>query len=162
LLRGRLALADGENAVALADAEAAVALAPDDPRTRALRWQALQGGGRLAEAEAGLDAVAASPFMQAQRDLWRAAAGLSLRGGRVADGTRWLEGALEGEPTWIEGWDRLARAYGDAGRTDDAARAARNAARARQNEVLLAQRDARLAALRGDWTRAVDLLEQAR
>jgi len=139
----------------------AIALAPEDPRPRALRWQVLRRLGRLDEAAAQLDAVARAPYVQAQPALWPAAADLYFAAGRLDDGIAWLRRILRRSPLWAEGWELLANACERAGRADEAEQARRNTRQARRDQVLLLQRDARLAAGRNDWARAVDLAQQA-
>jgi spermidine synthase len=162
LARARVRRDLGRTADALDDADAASAVAPDDPRPRALRWTLLHALGRDRDAEAILDTMAASPYLAADTSFWRPAAEVYFARGRLDDGIRYLRGALQANRTWVDGWVALARAYGRAGRAEESTRAARNAERARQNQAILAQREARLAAWRGDPKRAVAILEDAR
>ena len=161
LLRATHRMEAGRNSETLEDIEAAVALAPEDPRPRTLRWQVLRRLGQLDEAAAQLDAVAGLPYVQAQPALWLGAADVYFAVGRLEDGIAWLRRVLRGRPLWAEGWELLANASERAGRAEEAGQARRNASQARRDQVLLLQRDARLAAARHDWARAVDLARQA-
>lgn len=149
------------DADALADVDAVLAVAPDDPRAHVLRWQVLRRLGRLEEATESLDTAIRLPYFQLQPALWFAAADVYLAAGRPSDAAEWLRRVLRGRPLWVEGWDALATACERAGRTADAARAHRNAAQAARDQVLFLQREARLAAARQDWGRAVELAQQA-
>jgi spermidine synthase len=159
--RCALRFAGGRNPEALADANVAVSLAPDDARPKVLRWRILQRLGRLDDAAADLEAIATSPFMQTEPDLWPAAAELHLARGQVDEATRWLRRALEGQPNSAELWAQLIAAYDRAGRSTEAAAARRNQARAARNRVILLQRDGRLAAWRGEWQQARNFFQQA-
>jgi tetratricopeptide (TPR) repeat protein len=161
VLRAIQLMTAGHDFEGLADLEAAIALAPDDPRPPALRWQALHRLGRLPEAVAQLDAFVRTPSMRASPALWRSAAEVYLAAGRLEDGIVWLRRVVHGQPLRVESWELLAAACDRTGRAEEAERARRNAGRARQNQVLVAQRDARLAAARGDWKQAVDIAQQA-
>ena len=161
LLRATHRMEAGRNSETLEDIEAAIALAPEDPRPRTLRWQVLRRLGQLDEAAAQLDAVAGLPYVQAQPALWLGAADVYFAVGRLEDGIAWLRRVLRGRPLWAEGWELLANACERAGRAEEAGQARRNASQARRDQVLLLQRDARLAAARHDWARAVDLARQA-
>ena len=99
--------------------------------------------------------------MQAQTTLWLPAAELYLAGGRLEDGIAWLRRLLRERLLWAEGWDLLANACERAGRAEEAAEARRNVLQARRDQVLVLQRDARLAAARHDWAQAVALAQQA-
>jgi tetratricopeptide (TPR) repeat protein len=161
ILRGQLRLAANRPDEALADADAARRVRPEDPRAHALRWQSLYRLGRLEEAEAELDAMAGSPYMAFQPLLWRDAADVWLARGRFEHGIGALQRRLDADRNWADGWTKLAEAYDRAGRPADAERARRNVATAKRNRLLLVQREARMAAWRGDKQKAISLLEHA-
>jgi spermidine synthase/tetratricopeptide (TPR) repeat protein len=161
VLRAQLRLAADRPEGALADADAARRVRPDDPRAQALRWQSLYRLGRLEEAEAELDAMAGSSWMAFQPLLWRDAADVWLARGRLDRGIAALQRRLDADRNWADGWTKLAEAYDRAGRPADAERARRNVATARRNRLLLVQREARMAAWRGDKQKAITLLERA-
>jgi len=151
----------GQAQEALADIDHAVALRPDDPRGHTLRWRILRSLDRVDEAGAELELVLSSPFIGAQRVLWREAGQFYLEHGSTRKAISYLDRYLQLRPDWSEGWMMLAGAYRQLGDSDAGARAERNAERAQRNRVLGLHHDALIEARWGNVREAEKLFRQA-
>src|SRR5690606_1847410 len=120
----------GELAAALARHEQALALADDCEPAHAGRLRVLERLGRRAEAAGALAAWAAhtpDPARRAERYV-RAARLARLADPSAPDVESWLREALAVEPSHPTAWYELVTGLWEAGRTDDALRAASDGA----------------------------------
>jgi len=156
LLRAQLLLEGDRPLDALADADAVLALAPGDPRARLVRGRALLGAGRAAEARAELDALLDTPFARTEPSVLGYAARARLSADDPAAATALVEAMVRTQhPSWHEGWVLLAEEYERTGRTEDAARARRNADAIVANRAAQYRHDALAAQWSGDEEEAI-------
>ena len=162
LLRARLLLEADRGADALADAETAQRLAPDDPRAVVLRGRALLAAGRYAEASDVLRGLAATELARSDPSILAYAIRAEDARGADARQSSLLEATLrERLPGWHEGWVLLAEQYDAAGRTDDAARARRNADVVVRNRAAQLRHDGLAALWSGDRDAAIEAFAAA-
>jgi spermidine synthase len=135
---------------ALADVAAALRISPGDPRALALRMRLLAKLGRYDEARRDADVLLGSRYGQAQQAVLRESAEVVLRSGDLPRAIRLLESLLrDRDPTWSEGWQMLAWAYGQQGEGERAQEADENARVTRRNRALVYHRMARSALWQG-------------
>ena len=156
LLRGQLAIDADRADAALADADAALALDAGDPRAHLLRGRALLALGRPADARAELEPMLGSEYAFFEPSVLAYAIRASVSADDRAASVALLESTLNDRmPNWYEGWILLGDEYERAGRSDDAARARRNADTIVKNRAAQFRHDALAAQWNGDQDEAI-------
>jgi len=156
LLRGQIRLEAGRGGDALADADALTALAPGDPRVHLLRGRALLELGRPEESRAELDPLLATEYARSNPAVLGYAIRAAVSAGDGGAALALLEPMLrERNSSWHEGWILLAEEYERSGRTEDAARARRNADSVVKNRAAQSRHDALVALWAGEQEEAI-------